>query len=343
MTYKDYVSNLSKEIATYVKMGGSVYDPRRVVPYYEKIRYATKLYKTENDVEIDIEDVYRDCGIKFNRDYNNFLTFKRGLEKVADEHGFVDPIKKNDASKEEIELKSYLDFHARELGISPGEYLILMTDFRYKTLVVGGDYVEHLKQRIQEEIPDGIAKNLKRTHSEIYYALKHFQKYSPEPISYDETLGYFGLINASLRGRPAQKGENEVNEELLLEQLKTDFPDKKIGSFSSSPNYKMVLRAARCNDQTIGQWLDSHGFNYSVASNVSRLSKFQVDATEHEQKLMPMRNELLQEYDTQNADDVDMFVINTNIAKRIGETLYKHQKPEAQPEAQNPITTNFEQ
>ncbi len=328
MTYKDYVTNLKREIETYVKMGGNIYDGKRVLPYYEKIRYATKLYKSENDVQIEIEDVYKDCGIKFNRDYNNFLNFTRGLEKFADKNGFVDQIKKSNASKEEVELKSFLDFHARETGISPGEYLILMTNFRYKTLVIAGDYVKHLQEKIQKEIPDGVVRNLKRTHSEIYYGIKHFQKYSPQPISYNEALDFFGLIDGNIRTQAEKGGANEVDEDKLLASLSAEFPDKKIDAFSTSTNYRFVVRAARSNDQTINQWLDNHGFDYTSASNVLRLSKFQVDATEHEQKLMSMREELLKEYNTKNADDVDMFVINSNIAKRIGNALYKDDQTE---------------
>jgi hypothetical protein len=235
MAYSNLIENLTQELALFQKMGGDIYSPRRSLPYYERMRSAKRAYEKETGKELSYEDIYRDCGIKFNRDYNTFSQFVEGLSTIATPDKKVDIIKTSKLPADKVELKSYLNFHARDLGVSPGEYLILMTDYRYESLTIAGDYVSHLQQRFNKAYPSGVVSNLKAENASLYWALKHFQEYSPENLTYNEALAFFGLRNISARG-PEDQAIKPINEDYILGKLAEKYPTREIKDiFSTNP------------------------------------------------------------------------------------------------------------
>ena len=335
MAYSNLIENLTQELALFQKMGGDIYAPRRTLPYYERLRSAKRAYKRETGKDLTAEDIYRDCGIKFNRDYHVFSQFVEGLSKIATPDKKVDIIKTSKLPADKVELKSYLNFHANNLGISPGEYLILMTDYRYESLTISGDYVANLQARFNKAYPRGVVSNLKAENASLYWALKHFQEYCPEDLSYNEALAFFGLKNISARG-PEDTKQAPINEDYIVGKLEEKYPTREIKDiFSNDPKlYYTVVKLAVRNDQTVSQWFDSHGMKYAQGNNCTRLSRYRVDAQEHEQMLLGLRDELLQEYDTTNADAIDMYEINLDITKRIAEKLYGKTQDSSETEQQ---------
>ena len=340
MAYKDLIANMTKELSLFQKHGGNIYAPKQELPYYQRLRSAARTYQREFGTRIPYEQVYADCGIKFDRDYYHFTEFVKNLSKVADKNGFVDSIKSKNCSPDETELKSYLNFHAKEAGVAPGEYLILMTDYRYQSLTISGDYVSYLQEKFNKAYPDGMVKNLKADNPNLYWALKHFQKYAPVELSYNESLAFFGMHNAS-KHQPIPTQQPKFTEEIALEKLTELYPDRKVDDiFSDQPKlYYNIVKLAVKNDQTVSQWFNSHGLNYTQGNTVSRLSKFQVDANEHEEKLLAMKEEYLKDYDLENADPIDLFRINLEITKRIGQELYGEKFEEETAEESSPIQT----
>ncbi|MBR1985095.1 MAG: hypothetical protein IKA31_05065 [Clostridia bacterium] len=344
MAYKDLVTNLTKEIALFQSMGGNIYSPRRTLPFYERLRSAGRAYQRETGEKIPMEQIYSDCGVKFDRDYYHFTLFLDNLASFATPQGTVDSLKRTRATQTETEAKSYLNFHANEIGLAPGEYLILMTDYRFENLTISGDYVSFLQQRFSKAYPNGLVKNLKAENTSLYWALKHFQEYAPEELSYDEALAFFGMKNISTKKPPEPKITKPIIESEVVEDLTDLFPTREIKDiYTLNPKlYYDVVKLAVKNDQTVQQWFACHGMSYAQGNQCARLSRYQVDATEHEAMLLSMREELLQEYDIENADNIDMFRINLDIAKRISKELYpdKHITVE---ENENTDTTITEQ
>lgn len=324
MAYKDLIGNLTKEIGMFQKLGGNIYSPRRTLPFYERLRSAGRAYKRETGEKIPMEQIYSDCGVKFDRDYYHFTLFLDNLRSFATSDNKVDSLKRTNATQTETEAKSYLNFHANEIGLAPGEYLILMTDYRFENLTISGDYVSFLQQRFSKAYPNGLVKNLKAENTSLYWALKHFQEYAPEELSYDEALAFFGMKNISTKKPPEPKITKSIVESEIVKDLTDLFPTREIKDiYTLNPKlYYDIVKLAVRNDQTISQWFACHGMNYAQGNQCARLSRYQVDATEHEAMLLSMREELLQEYDIENADDIDMFRINLDIARRISKELY---------------------
>lgn len=324
MAYRNLIENLSKEIQLFQKMGGNIYSHAKSLPFYERIRSATKSYQRETGEKILPEQVYADCGIKFNKDYYRFSQFVQKLGNHATPEGFVDCIKRTNATEEQVEARSYLTHHSRQANLAPGEFLILMTDYRFENLTIAGDYVSYLQKRFETECPDGTVKNLKSENTSLHWALKHFQQYAPIELSYDEALAFFGIKNLSKHKPPEQKENIKINEKEVIQNLTERYPDGNIKNLFSQDSklYFQVVKLSVKNDQTLSQWFEDRNFTYTQGNANARLSKYRVDAQEHEQMLLSLKEKYLSEYDTQNADEIDMYQINLEIAHKIGKELY---------------------
>ncbi|MBQ3047831.1 MAG: hypothetical protein IJD48_02330 [Clostridia bacterium] len=328
MPYQALIQNLKKELDLYLDMGGDIYGgPIHKFPLYNKIRSVIKSCQRETGQTLSMSDVFAACGVKYNKEYHVFGQFVERLGRIADKNGYVDSIKTKAANEEELLAKSYLNHHAKELNLAPGEYLILMTDYRFETLTIAGDYVAHLQSRFQKECPNGTVKNLKAENPSLYWALKHFQTYIPVDLSYDEALGFFGVKNVSVH-KPPQQTPRVIDQNKVFEKLDEMYPDHNVVDLIARDLnlYYDIIKLSLQNDQTISQWFNSYSYNYAQANSSARLSKFQVDAKEHEQMLLEMKNEELRHYDLSGADEAEIFMINLEIAQKISQKLYGEQQ-----------------
>ena len=322
-------------------MGGNIYAPRRELPYYERLRSAGRAYERETGEKIPMEQIYSDCGIKFDRDFYVFSQFLEGLGEIATPEGFVDSIKSNKAPRSQVELRSYLDFHANEIGLAPGEYLILMTDYRYQNLTISGDYVSYLQEKFTKAYPTGQVKNLKAENPSLYWGLKHFQEYAPFELSYDDALGFFGMQNMSARKGPQPVTGRIPDENKVLEELFETYPDGNIeGIFKDNPKlYYKVVRLAVSQDLPVTTWFENHNIAYPQGNDVARFSKFKVDAKEHEEKLITLRDKYLEEYgDLSQLDNIDLFRIHLDVAKKVSVELYGKKYSESEENIEETLT-----
>ena len=132
MAYSNLIENLTQELALFQKMGGDIYSPRRSLPYYERMRSAKRAYEKETGKELSYEDIYRDCGIKFNRDYNTFSQFVEGLSTIATPDKKVDIIKTSKLPADKVELKLVADGSSTYLAIEVNlseDYINNLKDF----------------------------------------------------------------------------------------------------------------------------------------------------------------------------------------------------------------------
>ena len=332
MAYKNLIENLSKEINIFQKMGGNIYSHAKSLPFYERMRSATKSYQRETGEKISTEQVYADCGIKFNKDYYRFSQFVDKLSSYATPEGYVDCIKRTNASAEQNEIRAYLSHHSRQANLAPGEFLILMTDYRFETLTIAGDYVSYLQKRFDRECPDGTVKNLKTENTSLHWALKHFQQYAPVDLSYDEALSFFGIRNLSKHKPPEQKENTKISEEEVIKNLTEQYPNGNVDNLYSQDSklYFQTVKLSVKNDQTLAQWFQDHNFVYTQGNTISRLSKYKIDAKEHEEMLLDLKQKYLSEYNTENADEIDMYKINLEIAHKIGKELYGENNQEVE-------------
>ena len=87
---------LRTQIDDYKAQGGSIYDERRMVPYYDNLLYLRDKLK-ETNPQITIEDTYLLCGHPMDREFHRFELFNEELSRATDINGFVDKVKSNRA------------------------------------------------------------------------------------------------------------------------------------------------------------------------------------------------------------------------------------------------------
>lgn len=332
-TYKEYIESLTKEINKYVENGGNIYTPKRQLPYYEKVSYAADLFEKETGIHLeDYSMIYKDCGFNYSKSFYKFSEMKNQLSLITDENGYVDEDKAKDNKRTHDNIRSYLNTHSLELGITPGEYLILMTDYRYKNLMVTGDYIKHLQSLFDKRYPSGKVKSLKREDPELFWKVDHFRNYFPGRISYDDALAFFGITNINDYKKPDYQ-PLPLNENILLEKLQQAFPDGKIGKDFTSmrQEYYNAIRLAAKSGLTISEYLKENGFDYTAGITISRFSRFKLndeDAKAHETKLLTLKNHFLREYNLEGLDEVSLFEINLEVAKKVSQAIYGEQKAE---------------
>ena len=119
------LEDIKKRIDDYVANGGSIYDGRRELPYYDNLQKFTKKIQSTSNPAFTIVDAYKLCGYTFDREYGDYHKLLQVLSEHADENGYVDSIKKIDGSDAP---KTLLKKMSTPLNCSPSDYLILMTD-----------------------------------------------------------------------------------------------------------------------------------------------------------------------------------------------------------------------
>ena len=163
---------------------------------------------------------------------------------------------------------------------------------------------------------------------------RSLNKSLPEALSMQDLAGFLGFHNERFS---QTKPEVRIDENEILANLTGLFPDRDVSGITSvSPtDYQKVVRLGFANDQTPQQWLETRGFSFPTAVDMPRLSTTKVDLDDRLAEINGLRSEYIKEYDTENADNIDMFHINLDVMKRVVTKLEE--------DAPSPIDIDLEQ
>ena len=314
------INKVRGQIDDHEAQGGSIYDERRMLSYYDNLLYLRDKLKVGNP-EITIEDTYRLCGHPMDREYHRFELFNEELSRATDMSGYVDKVKSN---PEHSHAKNVLNMLAKDLGCSPSDYLVLMTKYRYRKAIIQCDYVSKLSSDILKEYPDGNISGIKREHPNLYNRLKHFSRYIPENISPQDVLYFFGLMNDGFSDTPISEDECSM--------IKYNFKKKydpstieKVSDFEFG-DYQRLNRVAIKEGIAIYDMLISLGYNVKNHANVASLSRTKVNAEEREKELLTARRqviaELLANGEDIPQDDIGLYYFNKKVAGIVLERIY---------------------
>lgn len=289
---KKIIDKLSQLIKEYINNGGSIYVPRRKNPTYNTIRYYLGKYKAEGHPNATIADMYKLCGYDYDKEYARYLELIERLTPFADEENYVDGAKKSTGSGG---AKSLLTDMSSQLGCSPSDYLVLMTDFRYRKAIIQTNYVANLKKELQKNYPDGDVSNIRRDNPSLYYKLNHFYKYSPVPISMQDIAELFNIFNDRFLNTTY---EDKIDEEAIIKELLSKYEGKDISNLAKNDStlYFKVVKCAIIHNQTIGQWLSQFQFKNMHTISIDRFSHTIVDASKREQELKVAIQDVVNEH-----------------------------------------------
>ncbi len=323
------IEELSNEIEEYVGSGGDIYAERRELPYYERLRSIVRSLRKEFDnPDISYEDVYSLCGIKFDREWNTFMTWIEKVENFADEEGCVDSMR-TDRGVDSV--YSDLSYYASKNGTSAFDFLVLMTPFMFKeSLVTVGDYNAYLKDELKDAYRDGETTGIKRDEPTLYEKIRQAQKYTPNATGQD-MLEMFDVSND--RFSDSRQIDIPKNDAELVEKLEELYPDRVVKNLirDHKKTYYDIVRAARNQGKSPKVWIESKGFDYPAGvSNNHPLTKTKIDTKKRAEMLRQMKAEIMSQIDLEGADDIDIFHANLEATKKVIEIVNEKYKKDSQ-------------
>jgi len=306
------IEDIKQRIEEHIANGGSIYEPRRQLPFYNNLQKLVKRIQKSGNPDFTMIDAYKLCGYDFDREFAEYLKLIELLKTNADENGFVDSIKK---IKGDNSPKTLLQKMASKIKCSPSDYLILMTNYRYSKAIIATNYIEQLRKELNETYPDGNIINIKRENPTLYEKLRHVCKYSPEVGINDmqSVAEYFGLTNERF-STTSMYQHLEIKK--IIKDLWDLYPDGIVKELSKD-NLTLYHKAVKCavsQNKTLKQWLESNGFNYISSQKTDRFSKTVVDSQVREKELMKARSKILGEERKTFSNAKDEYYYKKNVA-----------------------------
>ena len=284
------LTEIKKKIDDYVASGGSIYDGRRTLPFYDNLQKFTKRIQQTTDPNFTMVDAYKLCGYDFDREYDDYCKLINILKEFADENGYVDSIKEIDGPNSP---KTLLKKMSSLLNCSPSDYLILMTDYRYKKAIISTNYIEQLRKELKSAYPTGDLNNIKRENRSHYDKLRHVCKYGSEIGVNDmqSVAEFFGLTNSRFSDTNIYQ---HLNFKKILSEIWQVYPNGEIDAFAKDhPSlYYKTTKCAVSQNKTVGQWLEEQGFKYIPSQKTDRFSKTLVDGNIRENELLTIKNNI---------------------------------------------------
>ena len=302
--FGDKINKLKVRMAQHIADGGSLYDPKRQRPYYDYLDYVYHGI-LKYDETFTHTDLHQLCGFEYDTEYNEYLILMDMLKQHSDENNFVDSVKKSKGVKSP---KTLLQKFATDMGVSPSDYLILMTDYRYAEnayIKLGNNpnlsYLHQLEVMTREVYPVGSnATGLKREYPHIYEGMRHFIEsglgYEMGIFSMADLADYLKITNENFSTH-AKRSEFKKYE--VFKKIRKLYPDGNIDNITKEhpTEYFQLARIARQEGVFINDLCKEGGLTYTIGQEVKRLGRMQVDPKRREKELSIIKNNLLSQYD----------------------------------------------
>ncbi len=310
--------NLRKMIATHLANGGSLYDPKRQLPYYDSLMAVVRRHRRNGELDYKIEDLYSELGFVMDRAYNLYTELLDGLKGFDDGQGYVDDLNKVRGAKT---VKNKLRDECDRLGCSPGDYLLLMTKYRFKKTFIQDDYVAVLFNQLREAYPTGDTTNIKRENPRLYEQIRHVLRYSPESVSMQDLAFYFGIENDRFK---KEVPHLKIDEAKIVAQFKE--ASRLNPNFNAIVDdhtlYYQAIKCATSKNQTYKQWLKSHALPEQNTLEVPRLSQIVVDTDKRAKQISDAKAKIMKRDNlTRPTDPVNAYHFDLALAKKVIEEI----------------------
>ena len=262
------------------------------------------------------------CGIKFDRDFNDFCLFLSDL-KMFSVNSMVDKIRTTEVrsfNNVYERLKNYAD----KYNTTPFDFRVLMTNFEFSECYIKtDDYSECLKYLILKDYPNRDISGIKRARPELYEQLRQLQKYYPTSVSMKTLVSDLGFV----WDRASTDVPSSPSEVSVLKQLELAYPDKIIDKMNTKQPYlyTQVVRLCQAKKRPIKDWLQSEGYSYPGGLTTPQLSFIKVNAKSRARLLCSLKRRALEQLDIKSADETELFRASLEASKMVIE--YINSKP----------------
>lgn len=273
------MQQLKIEMDEFVNNGNSLKDtPIKKTPFY---RIIDVLRRKPEYKDWTAADFYEACGYVTKRGFS-ISKLERELAKVADPKGYVDCIKER-VSGDKKKLGRQVSDQAEKFGCSPAAYLLLMTDYRYKRVMVQGDYIEHVRKELLEVYDPGETLiGLKSMCPKLYDKVSMIAEYTNQNMK--QTALFLGFDYDS-----SPDDEKYVAIDKFYETFMHYFPSGEVPSLGrNSGLYRYAMRCARSLDISVKNLFKSYGFKYK-GLEVPHFNRMLVDFSKDEEYLLGLK------------------------------------------------------
>jgi len=316
------IEKLREKIIAHIQNGGSIYDKKNNLPYYEYLRSIKRDLAEELGREVAFEEVYELCGFNFDREYyetseeyKRFIVFFEKVKSFADQNGYVDEMRNSEIRQFDNtyeQLKNYAD----KYNCAPFDFLVLMTGFKFKKALIPVDYVSFLSQQLKTEYPDGNIEGIRWNHPDLYEAIRHLRRYLPEQLSMQDVAEFLGVYNNKFSKTILS---TKVNSKNIIEEILKVCPDRNVTHLrhKNLQLYYKVIEISRLEDKLPNQWFRENNFTFDFNMNTSRLSKASVNTDLRASKLLALREKFLEQFDLTQMDEIDKYRLAIEILKKV--------------------------
>lgn len=309
----NYIADLTAKILKHIQNGGSIYDPRRQLPYYESLRNTKKHLSQDDGVEYTNADIYKMCGFDFDPEYANYLEIIADLNDLSDENNYVDKLFNFKQTKPQTYGK--LCTLAIKHHTCLYDFLVIVTGFRLKEANINLDYEKALVERLKKAYPDRNTTRFKRENPDLYEMVHHLRDYRYPTLSTTQVLDILGFEN----DRIMSNSTSQVNENELLKILEEQFPDKQISSslIKTKNFYYDLIKVSILNKMNLVTYLNSKGYAYIQGNLVERLALMKVEEKSRYNFLMAKKKEFYDSHNAENLTDKERFHLNMQLIDEI--------------------------
>ena len=318
------IIELKKRIEDYIQAGGDIYAPKRQLPYYNYLTDTVKYIRKNTGMDVAVEDVYRLCGINFNREFNHYKEFLTKLKPFV-KNGYADEIR-TQTGRSSSNVYTMLKSFADKYNTTPFDFLVLMTGFRFSNCYIKTDYVETLKSELLEAYPNRDIGGIRWEHPELYEKLRIVHKSTPGSRSINDIVVSLGFANRNMQ----LSSTSRVDEINVVNELEKLYQTRQIVNLREiNPElYYKVLHCCRKANKTTVEWCKKHNFTYVAGQSHLRLSKTKMDkanADNRAQMLINLKIKALNTINFDKSDPVESFEANLKATQIVINALNKQQ------------------
>lgn len=294
---KNFIEKLKDQICDFIHEGGSLYEVSNVknLPFYESVNY---LRKSSNGKIKSFADAMDFLGFDYDPEFERYQKLCNTLSSFADQENFVDEIKKYRHESADSSLKEF----AKDLDCTPSDYLLLMTDFRYKNASKKANYLNELINRIYALYPDGNITSFRHSHPELYHSIRNVLLHAHgEFASMDDLADLLGVyVNEDNNNHFSKKQIfKNINESQVVDEYKQKLASGKIKNISNDDPalyHKIYICSVR-NNTSVYQWFLMHNLTppaNTTKSETNRLSRIKVDPLVREKEIREKQREIIE-------------------------------------------------
>lgn len=320
-----FIEKLTDEIIDYLHEGGELYDINvKNLPFYEGVNF---LCRSSKGMLKSFADALNFLGFEYNPEYHEYEKLIDTLESYSDKDFYVDEIKKHRGINANTVLKEF----ANEISCTPSDYLILMTDYRYKfNASKRANYVDELISRIYKFYPDGNVTNLRYDHPELYNSIRnvliqaHCESASMKNLA---CLLGIHLNDKSYHHFSDNQIFKGINESQVVSEYEQKLSEGKIKNISSdNPTlYRKIYICAIRNNMSVSEWFKMHNLTPPLQTNknTNRLGRIKVDPIEREAELKGKMQEIIKRENLSiPSNKIEQYYFRKELARRVISELF---------------------